>query len=503
MCGIALTYNPDPNRNLESAPVALMLDEISHRGQDQININHFETCVVGFRRLAITGNDAYQPAQYGSWVVYMNGEVYNYTELGSRGSECQVIARGLELEGLDFVKKLNGMFFILAIQLGEEPNVYVIRDRYGIKPVYHAHINGDYVFASEAKAIAAHPEYKFGVNHSAKQQWFVFQNVLTDETLYSGIYKFPKGSYMNLRTGEITKYWSWKFEPDNTIDFETAKRRIRFLVYQSVQRRIPASVKYCACISGGIDSNAIASQLPENTAAITVGFNENGIPHAVDERDLSKLSLLKTSMELVFDSEIPENSLGKTIAALDDLRGGASWAHYLLFETVKHNGYTVVFDGAGGDELFGGYSWRYNLEKDYYNIINRGSFDSDNLDYCKKLLASIGEFKTLEERYAFDAEYFLEGVLLCVDRLSMANTLEVRLPFLDNDLVDYALKLPNDFKKDKLILREAFSDVLHPNILQGRKKGFSTPDWIDNSKQLPSFKWSAKAYSLWQHLHGQ
>ena len=480
MCGIAVTYFKKNSKFKPVEPVAKMLDVMHYRGYDQTVVNQYDNCVVGFRRLAITDIETAQP-QGDKWKVYLNGEIYNYKELGFSGNECSVIAQGLEKYGEDFVNKLNGMFFILAIN-GDD--VFVFRDRYGIKPVYYFENENVIVIASEAKAIAAHPEYQFAVEWSARLQWYVFNNVFTDVTLFKNILKLDKGTWWQVNLNHKVKYWEWNFRPDNSISFGVAAARVKRLISQAIARQIPSEVDYACCLSGGIDSNIIAQHLPASTSTFTACFDG-----ADDERALAKLARPDNS-ELIFKEVC---YFEETISHLDDLRVGASWANYGLYKLISDCGKKVCFDGAGADELFGGYTWRYEAD-DYYSVLDRTK--TSNID-CKHVFKSVFPDDTLEKRFEFDANHFLEGVLLVVDKLSMAHSLEMRLPFLDNDLVDYCLTLPNEFKVNKKLLKYIYQYDLPTEIITGKKKGFSSPDWIEG-KGNQAMKWADAAYQQWE-----
>ena len=475
MCGIIVEFYKTPCKKSFANE---MLSAISHRGNDEVIIDEYINCTVGYRRFAITEIES--KSQQTSWKVYLNGEIYNYKELGFEGNETEVLSQGFKTYGVDFVNQLNGMFFIVAVN-GE--HVYCFRDRYGIKPAYYYQNENVILIASEIKSILTHLEYNFKINKSAVKQWFVFNNILTDETLFQKIYKLDKGTVWHINNDDKIKFWEWKFTPDNSIDFETAKKEIRKLVIQAINRQIPKEVKYSSCLSGGVDSNIIASQLSNDVITFTVGFD--GVE---DERSQAKLS----GRNLVTITYGKVCNFEKTIFHLEDLRVGASWSNYGLFKTISEMNKKVCFDGAGADELFGGYEWRY-YSFNYFNSVNRTGVNSE---YCKELFNKVFKIDTLENRYKFDAEIFLEGVLLVVDKLSMAHTIEMRLPFLDNDLVDYALTLPNEFKINKLILKAAFENDLHPDIITGKKKGFSSPDWIEG-KGNQALKWASAAYKEW------
>lgn len=482
MCGIALTYYKSKHRS--TGAVKSMINVMAHRGYDQVTVDDYDTCTVGFRRLAITDLKADQP-QGDKWKVYLNGEIYNYRELGFEGSECSVISQGLEMFGPAFVNALNGMFLIVAIH-GE--HVYVFRDRYGIKPAYYFETDEVIVIASEAKAIAVHPAYTFAVNESAKRQWLTFNNVFTNETLFNGILKMDKGTYWHLNSGMKVKYWQWNFKPDESMDFDYAVKRVRSLVEQAISRQIPGEVPYCVSLSGGVDSNIIAGMI-DGIEGFTATFSG-----CDDERNLARLSG-RTLHEREFWKV---HELHKTVYHAEDLRVGASWANYGIYELMAVHGKKVCFDGAGADELFGGYSWRYSAD-DYYSIVNRTGC---NDEYCEAVFKEVFPVDTLLNRYKFDADHFLEGVLLIVDKLSMAHTIEVRVPFLDNDLVDFCLTLPARFKENKKVLKAAFADVVHPDILTGKKRGFSSPDWIQGEGNQAN-KWATAALNEWMNIYNK
>lgn len=481
MCGIVGIFTKCDYGQKASDIFALekMHDEIKHRGNDEINSCMYPTLIIGHRRLSITNieekNNYFVSKK--SWSVFLNGEIYNYKELGYKGTEKEVLEAGFYEHGIKFVEKLNGMFFIVAIK-GDEVNL--IRDRYGIKPCYYYETEDTIIFSSEIKPILSHPDYKFKVNTSAKNSWLTYNNTFTNDTLFDGIKQVPKATCLHLNTGAFYTYWEWKFTP-TPMGYEEAKRVIRFLFHQSIKRQTPTEVKFGTCLSGGLDSNIINKCLGD-VYTFSAGFTGGN-----DERSLAELSS-KKHYEVVYNNV---RHFKETINSLEDLRVGASWSNYGLYELASKF-VKVLFDGAGGDELFGGYSWRYDMSKKYCDIINRTGKDHCLLD------AGFSEFDdTIENRFKFDADHFLPAVLSVVDKLSMAHTIEVRLPFLDNDLVDFCLTLPNEYKENKKILRDAFRDVLHGAIIEQPKRGFSSPDWIPGDGNQAN-KWAVAAYNEWE-----
>jgi asparagine synthase (glutamine-hydrolysing) len=479
MCGITGVFSTrDLNHQYEIGRLTESVNLIMHRGKDSIVVNDYSSCVIRFNRLAITNLSENQPAGK-NWIVYLNGEIYNYQELGYTGSECEVISKGFEENGPDFVKKLNGMFVIIAIN-GDD--VWIFRDRYGIKPLYYStRQDGAIVFSSEIKPILGE---KPTINPEVEEQWLTFNNVLTCDTLFNGVKKLKKGTYWHLNSDTQVKYWEWSYTP-TPIDYSAACNTIHDLVIQAIHRQCPSEVKYGSCLSGGIDSNIIYRVLGLDTQTYTAAF-----PMGVDE---SKLLELKPNNKVLTFTNI--KFFDETIYHLEDLRVGASWSNYGLYQLAS-NDVKVLFDGAGADELFGGYGWRYT-SPNYYEVVNRTNRESE---YSESLFNSVFTEDTLENRFKFDANYFLEGVLTVCDRLSMAHTIELRVPFLDNDLVDFCLTLPNEYKKDKMLLRDAFKYLLPENILNAKKQGFSSPDLFEGEGNQAS-KWSNAALKKWKEFY--
>jgi asparagine synthase (glutamine-hydrolysing) len=485
MCGIVAIFNKKTfdvwEDELSWQALFNMHDKIKHRGIDEIQTMQHEKLKLIYNRLSITDRNIKSKNQLTSsnWNVFLNGEIYNYKELNYSGTEKQVIEQGLDNEGFDFIKKLNGMFFIIAFHGN---NVYLIRDRYGIKPCYIYETKKEILIASEIKAITSHPDFEFNIDEDSKHDWLTYNNIFfSNNTLFNGVRQLHKGSIFHLNNGVSTLYWSWKFEPQE-MDYEFAKNKICELIIQAVKRQIPQEVNYGTCLSAGIDSNIINKLLPNDIYTFTAGFKNTN-----DETELAKLSG-KKHYEIIFDKV---RDFEKTIYHLEDLRVGASWSNYGLYELASKY-VKVLFDGAGSDELFGGYKWRYDMNKPYEHVLNRtGNFGG----LTKILLNKFND--TIENRFGFDADYFLPGVLSVVDKLSMAHTIEVRLPFLDNDLVDFCLTLPNEFKENKKILKDAFADILPQEILDQPKRGFSSPDWIPGEGNQAN-KWAVAAFKEWE-----
>jgi asparagine synthase (glutamine-hydrolysing) len=487
MCGIAAIFYKDRISFEDQYSCDVLSDmykSIIHRGRDEVSFYGGKEIDVVYGRFSVTDRNKYVSSipEHNGWKVFLNGEIYNYKELGYEGTEIEVIQQGFYEHGEGFVSRLNGMFFILAVFNNQ---VFLFRDRYGIKPAYYYEVNGQVIIASEIKAITKHPEFVFDVNTGVKSQWESFNNVFTTGTLFNGVKQVEKGTWLHLNSGKKTVYWKWSFQP-KYMEYSYAVEKVRALVVGAVSRQIPKEVNYGTCLSSGIDSNIINACIGD---AFTFSAGYKGIDN---ERALAELSG-KKHYEIVYNEV---RDFAKTIFHLEDLRVGASWPNYGLYELASKY-VKVLFDGAGADELFGGYPWRYDLTRDYYSIVNRTGIDTY---YSKMLFKEVFPEDSIENRYRFDADHFLPGVLSVVDKLSMAHTIEVRVPFLDNDLVDFCLTLPNEFKKNKKILKDAFADLLPEAILNQPKKGFTSPDWIPGEGNQAK-KWAIAAFNEWFKIY--
>lgn len=531
-------------------------------GQYELSKHNWDL-FLGHRRLAIidvssAGHQPMSDLAGDVWVVY-NGEIYNFKELrkelGSLGyqfqtqTDTEVLIYAYEAWGAECVKRFNGMF-AFALWDKKRQKFFLARDRYGIKPLYYTLTrSGVFLFASESKAILKNSEYEPSTDLKAVLEYFTFQNIFTDRTFYSDIKLLPPGHTLildlSLEEPKLVKnqYWDFNFEePMQPLDPREYEEEVDRLFQQAVKRQLVADVEVGSYLSGGMDSGAItavaAREFPY-LKTFTVGFdlnNVSGLELSFDERERSELLSYQYKTEhyeMVLKSGDMERCLPQYAWHLEEPRVGQSYPNFyaskLASKFVK-----VVLSGAGGDELFGGYPWRYyravvndNFEDyidKYYSFWQR-LVDNKNI---KKLFAPMwkevsdvwtrdifrdvfrGHNERLEspEDYVnhslyFEAKTFLHGLLVVEDKLSMAHSLETRVPFLDNDLVDFAMKIPVSQKLDnlqkvirfnenepgnkqsqyfqktndgKLILRKALSEYMPDEYLKAEKQGFSSPD---------------------------
>jgi asparagine synthase (glutamine-hydrolysing) len=560
MCGIAGIYHLN---NAPASPVTLkkMTDSIAHRGPDGEGVWNEGAVGLGHRRLAIIDLSpaGHQPmlSADGRYILTYNGEIYNYlnlrTELEAKGyqfrsnTDSEVLLYGYAEWGAEIVRKLNGMF-AFAIWDRKEKLLFLARDRYGIKPLYYTHQGSMFAFASEQKAILQIPEFQKRTDKEALLEYFTFQNIFTDRTLIADISLLPAGHCMWVDAEAKTKirtwqYWDFHFrEPTQKNTPQEYREELDRLFQQAVQRQLMTDVELGCYLSGGMDSGsitAIAARAYPYVKTFTCGFDLNsasGIELGYDERSKAEFMSYKFKTEhyeMVLKAGDMERCMPKLAWHLEEPRVGQSYPNYyaakLASKFVK-----VVLSGAGGDELFGGYPWRYYravvnddfedyIDK-YYNFWHRLIPNSQ----LKQVFAPIWDdvkhvwtrdifrdvFKHHDNELAcpedyinhslyFEAKTFLHGLLVVEDKLSMAHGLESRVPFLDNDLVDFALQCPVSMKLNNLanvvrlneneqgnktktyfektndgkqILRDAMRNYIPDDITKAEKQGFSAPD---------------------------
>ena len=561
MCGLAGTYSfvGEP-----ASPVLLkrMGDAIAHRGPDSSGVFTDSSFGVVHRRLSIidTSPAGHQPMSTRDqrYVISYNGEIYNYNELRveleSEGilfhtnTDTEVLLLALAHWGVAVtLPKLNGMF-AFALWDAETKNLTIARDRYGIKPLYIYNNSGTLAFASEIKALLTLPRISAEIDYTGLQEYLTFQNFFGSKTLFKNIELFPPGSYSIFNSDGFkhsTQYWDFSFEePENPATDAEYLEELTRLFSRAVKRQLVSDVEVGSYLSGGIDSGAITSIASQNLYQLktfTCGFDTrsaSGLELNFDERAQSEYMsyLFKTEhYEMVLKSGDMERSMLPVTYALEEPRVGQSYPNYyvsgLASKFVK-----VVLSGTGGDELFAGYPWRY------YRAANNSCFNDYTSkyfqfwqrlvpdEYALTLLNPIASHLTnasatpmrrfrdvfpvssqtisspidyINASLYFEAKTFLHSLLVVEDKLSMSHSLEARVPFLDNDLVDFAMKTPvhlklgnlksviqlneNDvgskpdryFSKTndgKLILRKALANHMPESVLSSVKQGFSAPD---------------------------
>jgi asparagine synthase (glutamine-hydrolysing) len=561
MCGITGQINFD-GKPVCPEILKRMTDAIAHRGPDGEGQWIEGNVGLGHRRLAIIdlSSAGHQPMFSGDtrYVLSYNGEVYNYLELRTEletlgycfrsNTDSEVVLYSLVEWGTDALLKFNGMF-ALGFWDRKEKRLLLARDRYGIKPLYYFQNEKKIVFGSEQKAILEQPSFDRKINKKALLEYFTFQNIFTDRTLLEGVYLLPAGHYATLDLKkenpelERVHYWDYRFHDSNDMsDKEEYLEELDRLFRQAVNRQLVTDVELGSYLSGGMDSGsitAIAAEAFPYLKTFTCGFDlssASGIELAFDERTKAEAmsARFKTEhYEMVLKAGDMERCLPKLAWHLEEPRVGQSYPNYyaaqLASKFVK-----VVLSGSGGDELFGGYPWRYyraavnqdfeHYIDQYYSYWQRLIPDGELSKVFAPIWKNVKDVCTRDifrevfvthenpldrpEDYInhslyFEAKTFLHGLFVVEDKLSMAHSLETRVPFMDNDLVDFAMQCPVNLKLNNLgevirlnenqvgrkanqyfhktndgkqLLRKMMSRYIPEDITQAQKQGFSSPD---------------------------
>lgn len=559
MCGITgyINLNQAP-----ASPVILqkMTDAIKHRGPDGEGHWIEDNVAIGHRRLSIIDLSpaGHQPmiSSDHRYILTYNGEIYNYreirTELEAAGywfrskTDSEVVLYAYSHWGKDALMKFNGMF-ALAIWDRKEKSLFLARDRYGIKPLYWAKQGNTLAFGSEQKAITAQPGFQKKINKPALLEYFTFQNIFTNQTLLEDVFLFPPGHYAivypTFNNVKPIRYWDYRFrEPEKPASKEEYVEELDRLFKQAVNRQLVSDVELGSYLSGGMDSGSItalaAIQFPY-LKSFTCGFDlssASGIELGFDERAKAEAmsALFKTEhYEMVLKAGDMERCLPQLAWYLEEPRVGQSYPNFyaakLASKFVK-----VVLSGSGGDELFGGYPWRYyraansqNFEDyiDQYYLYWQRLVSNSQLkqmfapiwkdvshvwtrDIFRDVFATHDNELSRPEDYInhslyFEAKTFLHGLFIVEDKLSMAHGLESRVPFMDNDLVNFAMQCPVNLKLNNLsevlkinentpgnktsqyfqktndgkqVLREMMTRYIPEGITNAAKQGFSSPD---------------------------
>jgi asparagine synthase (glutamine-hydrolysing) len=536
MCGINGIWNFKDKVNRDE--FVSLRDLMKHRGPDGagLYINQTGNIALGHRRLSLidlseAGSQPMSNEDKTVWIT-VNGEIYNYRklrlELISKGhvfsstGDSEIIIHGYEEWGTGILDKLKGMF-AFCIYDKKKGIFFIARDRFGIKPLYYYHQNDVFLFASELKSIVGYHEFKKEVDPVSICNYLTYRYVPSPNSIWKNVNKLPPAHYMILREDqsyEITEYWKLEAKNEHRTE-QYLIEKTDDLLRGSIKGHLESDVQIGSFLSGGYDSSAIVyymSLMNYPTKTFSIGFDnwdmsEHNFAGIVSEKYHTEQSveiLDKSSLDVIdnlvnfYDEPIADISIVPTF-----------FVSKLASSKVK-----AVLSGEGSDEIFAGYTWHqyfetksYFLDKinpliknmhgiknysvlDYANAMAMGLFDKINLEgiigadykpnipenpfwfYKQHFKPEIGSIKSFQY---LDVKTFMgELVLTKIDRASMANSLEVRVPFLDHELVEFLFSLPEkDYAKknvQKFLLYENIKKSMPKEILNRKKQGFVGPD---------------------------
>ncbi|HNQ12777.1 MAG TPA: asparagine synthase (glutamine-hydrolyzing) [Bacteroidia bacterium] len=550
MCGIAGFIDTSlPSENERKILLEKMLHSIAHRGPDANGMFFDGAVALGHQRLSIIdlSTEANQPMYFGSLTITYNGEIYNYIEIKESlrdlgyvfktNSDTEVILASYKRWGVECVKHFVGMW-AFAIWDSDQKVFFASRDRFGIKPFYYIQQSGRFYFGSEYKVLNQSPVFNNEVNErqvgrGLQMGWVEYQ----DETYFSCLKALPAAHNLIIKDGACTinRYWDIETGKYNSLNFKQKKDRFYELFEQSIRQHMRSDVSIASCLSGGIDSSAIASMVQtlypdQSYKSFSVYYTGEG---DVDERPFIDEVLKKyPSIEPHYispDAHMVEEAFDHALYHADVPCTGSSFiSQYFLMQLIRQQNIKVVLDGQGSDEYLAGYMHSfYRLFADMMQAGHLVEPIALTMVLKKKLnlstMRAVGHFgKSMlslfrNEQQLYSLEYknyypfllngnkkipfhlekkkgnhldnflyhllfnsSLPSLLHYEDRNSMAFSIESRVPFLDHRLVEFCFELNNRDKihhtETKYILRESLSNVL-PDAIYNRqdKKGFVTP----------------------------
>lgn len=377
MCGIAGFYQYNDNIDYSARVLRKMLTRIKHRGPDQSGIYLSDKIGLGNVRLSIidvsSGTMPLSNINDTLWIVF-NGEIYNYIELKEEllkkhhtfktNSDTEVIVHLYEEYGPSFVKKLNGQFSI-AIWDKTKQELFLARDRVGIRPLYFTEVGNSFVFASEIKAFSEFPEVQFKISPKALSEYFTFWTSLSPNTAFEGIYEVPPGNYMVIKENSkiTTAYWELPiFKPNEYkfSDINDAKKELETVFADAVKLRLRSDVPVAAYLSGGIDSSVTTSFIknisPGNLKTFSIGFTEKEYDESSYQNIAANYFKTEHSSVTCSPNDIAENFKNVVWHTEAPLLRTAPTPMSLLAKSVKNKNIKVVITGEGADELLGGYN---------------------------------------------------------------------------------------------------------------------------------------------------
>ncbi len=486
-----------------------------------------------------------------SVVITFNGEIYNYrqlrAELLEKGhsfytqTDTEVLVHGYEEWGVDMLNKLRGMFGFVIFDKNNN-QIFGARDFFGIKPVYYAQMGETFMWGSEIKSFLDHPHFKKELNETALENFLTFQYSPTTETFFKNVYKLPAAHYFIYKDGkmEVKRYWEVKFTPDDKPDLDEWVNRITETFKNSVEAHKIADVEVGSFLSSGVDSSYVAA-VADVDKTFTVGFGEDEKYNEIGYAKEFSAYIHKENNSKVITPEEYWGNFAKIQYHMDEpLADPAAVALFFVCQLAAQK-VKVVLSGEGADEIFGGYNIYHNPadmasynkipkpirraigavaqhlpHKHGINFLIRGSQDlqerfiGNAFIFTEKERKELLKIKTdapspqaitkpfydrckdsdeVTQMQYLDLHLWMTGdILLKADKMSMAHSLELRVPFLDKEVMALAEQIPTKHRvtkeNTKHAMRIAALKACPPQTANKKKLGFPVPIrvWLKEDK---------------------
>ena len=532
MCGIAGWVNFSESLKSNSKIIKKMTDILERRGPDSEGIYESENVLLGHRRLIVVDPEGGEQPMIkiingSKYVLVYNGELYNTEELRKSlleegyffdsYSDTEVLLMSYIAWGVNCIKKFNGIF-AFAIYDEEKERVFLARDQMGVKPLFYSINNKNIIFASEIKAILANPMVKAQIDREGITELFALgPAVVPGKAIYKNILEIAPANCLLISKENIKVWEYWKVTlEENKETVEEAAEHVRLLLFDAIKRQLVGDVPICTFLSGGLDSSAISAIAAEefrnrgkilNTYSIDYKDNEKYFKSSLFQPTSDKYwafrmaEFIKSNHKNVVLNHkdlvlaLKESTLARDLPGMADVDSSL-----LLFCKEIRKNFVVSLSGECADEIFGGYPWYTNEEmlnaKTFpwsravgmrKSILNE-KIKKFNIEECAqyeylKTLKEVPHFENedkknyrMKEMFYLNLKWFMVNLLNRKDRCSMYNSLEVRVPFADIRIVEYAFNLPAEIKilhgREKGILRKALEGVLPEDVVYRKKSPY-------------------------------
>ncbi|MDR3178710.1 MAG: asparagine synthase (glutamine-hydrolyzing) [Oscillospiraceae bacterium] len=533
MCGIVgwVDYKEDLSEKLPV--IDKMSQTLLNRGPDESGVYKERHVLFAHRRLIVVDPEGgKQPMTFigngDKYTLIYNGEIYNTKEIKEKlklegnyefesHSDTEVILKAYAHWKENCLEYLNGIF-AFAVWDHNRQSLFLARDRMGVKPLFYYCYSNGIIFASEIKTLLANPLIKPIINEDSLNELFLLGPARTSGFgIIKGIYELERAEYLQFNKEKTYKKVYWLLKAQEFCDTKNeAIEKIRFLVYDAIERQLVSDVDLCCFLSGGLDSSIISKI---SSDYYKKNFNKNITTYSVDYSDNKKYfakSLFQPNSDseyvkvmsdyiqsdqknITLDNLSLANTLDEALFARDLPGMGDIDSSLLLFcKEVKKN-FTVVLSGECSDEIFGGYPWYHNEEMLFSecfpwsrslelrkSIVKKGLLSKpeeyvkvryeDTKNKADKLSNDSKLDKRIREMFLLNLDWFMQVLLDRKDRMSMRTGLEVRVPFCDHRIVEYAYNMPWHIKslggREKGIVREAMSEILPESIVKRKKSPY-------------------------------
>lgn len=491
-----------------------------------------------------------------NYIIVFNGEIYNYLDIKKEllakkykfntKSDTEVLLNGYIEYGTEVLKKLRGMFSFVIYDK-KQNLLFGARDFFGIKPMYYYLNENEFMFGSEIKSFIGHPKFKKELNKEALKPYLTFQYSCLNETFFKNVYKLDPGHYFIYKDNklDIHEYYSIKYAEKN-LSLEETVNKINEEMKESIKYHKISDVEVGSFLSSGVDSSYIVSAANVDKT-FTVGFENKDFDECEPARELSKM-LKKKHKDKTISGDMFFNILPKVQYFSDEPHANLSAVPLYFLSEMAAKDVKVVLSGEGADELFGGYLEYYEspfvkhykkipycirhalalganklpkmkgrnflvrngmplydhyigqafiMDNEEANSILKNNYQS-NLKYQDIVKDTILEVKDKEEiiqKMYLDMKFWLPyDILLKADKMTMANSLELRVPFLDKKVFSFASHINPKYmvndKTTKYAFRLAASKIIPDEWSQRKKKGFMVPfrEWIKEDKYYNQVK---------------